>query len=77
MSASCAILPGRNSLVNFTRVIYAVRQTLARYVGRLHRQHAGKTDALVVDYMDAATPVLTRMAAKGRAGYRALDYSFE
>lgn len=51
--------------------------TLAQYVGRLHRRHVGKTDVLVIDYMDAAVPVLARMAAKRRAGYRALGYVIE
>lgn len=46
--------------------------TLAQYVGRLHRQHNGKRDVLVVDYVDNTVPVLARMAAKRRAGYRAL-----
>ena len=31
-------------------------------------------DVLVVDYVDSAVPVLARMAAKRRAGYRALGY---
>lgn len=51
--------------------------TLAQYVGRLHRQRDGKSDVLVVDYVDANAPVLARMASKRRAGYRALGYSFE
>ena len=51
--------------------------TLAQYVGRLHRRHAGKIDVLVVDYVDAAVPVLARMAAKRRAGYRTLGYTIE
>ncbi len=51
--------------------------TLAQYVGRLHRQHDGKADVLVVDYVDADVPVLARMAAKRRAGYRALGYTIE
>ena len=51
--------------------------TLAQYVGRLHRQHDGKTEVLVVDYMDGTVPILTRMAAKRRAGYRALGYMVE
>ncbi len=51
--------------------------TLAQYVGRLHRQHVGKTDVLVVDYVDESVPVLARMAAKRRAGYRALGYILE
>lgn len=32
--------------------------TLAQYVGRLHRDHAGKSDVLVVDYVDGRVPVL-------------------
>jgi superfamily II DNA or RNA helicase len=51
--------------------------TLAQYVGRLHRQHDGKTEVLVVDYVDEAVPMLARMAAKRRTGYRALGYTIE
>ena len=51
--------------------------TLAQYVGRLHRRHAGKAEVLVFDYVDAAVPVLARMAAKRRAGYRTLGYTVE
>ena len=51
--------------------------TLAQYVGRLHRQHDGKTEVLVVDYVDELVPMLARMAAKRRTGYRALGYKFE
>jgi superfamily II DNA or RNA helicase len=50
---------------------------LAQYVGRLHRQHDGNRDVLVVDYVDDAVPVLARMAAKRRVGYRALGYVIE
>jgi hypothetical protein len=48
--------------------------TLAQYVGRLHRTHHDKTDVVVYDYIDAAVPVLARMAARRQAGYRALGY---
>ena len=51
--------------------------TLAQYVGRLHRQHVGKTDVLVFDYVDSAVPVLARMAVRRRAGYRELGYLLE
>ena len=51
--------------------------TLAQYVGRLHRQHGGKTEVIVVDYVDEAVPMLARMAAKRRTGYRALGYTLE
>lgn len=51
--------------------------TLAQYVGRLHRDHQGKSEVIVYDYTDAAVPVLARMAARRRAGYRALGYVLE
>ena len=44
---------------------------------REHREHDGKKDVLVVDYVDQTVPVLARMAAKRRAGYRALGYMIE
>jgi superfamily II DNA or RNA helicase len=53
------------------------RGTLAQYVGRLHRAHAGKREVVVYDYVDGAVPVLQRMAAKRQAGYRALGYRLE
>ena len=61
----------------FLTMPIAWKGTLAQYVGRLHRQHEGKKDVLVVDYVDSAVPVLARMAAKRRAGYRALGYVLE
>ena len=51
--------------------------TLAQYVGRLHREHQGKSEVVVYDYIDPAVPVLTRMAAKRQAGYRSLGYAIE
>jgi superfamily II DNA or RNA helicase len=51
--------------------------TLAQYVGRLHREHQGKAEVRVYDYVDAKVPVLARMAAKRRAGYKALGYTIE
>lgn len=51
--------------------------TLAQYVGRLHREHDGKREVIVYDYVDAAVPVLARMAAKREKGYKALGYALE
>jgi hypothetical protein len=51
--------------------------TLAQYVGRLHRDHDGKREVIVYDYVDRAVPVLTRMAAKREKGYKALGYVLE
>jgi hypothetical protein len=39
--------------------------------------HDGKTNVLVVDYVDEQVPLLARMAAKRMAGYRALAYQIE
>jgi len=51
--------------------------TLAQYVGRLHRERHDKTEVRVYDYVDSAVPVLARMAAKRKTGYRALGYVFD
>lgn len=51
--------------------------TLSQYVGRLHRDHEGKGEVRVYDYVDAMVPALARMAAKRRAGYKTLGYTLE
>ncbi len=61
----------------FLTMPIAWKGTLAQYVGRLHRRHDNKKDVLVVDYVDSSVPVLARMAAKRRSGYRALGYVME
>ena len=61
----------------FLTMPIAWKGTLAQYVGRLHRQHDCKRDVMVVDYDDSTVPVLARMAAKRRLGYRALGYVIE
>jgi superfamily II DNA or RNA helicase len=48
--------------------------TLAQYVGRLHRDYQGKREVMVYDYVDISIPMLSRMAMKREAGYRALGY---
>jgi len=35
--------------------------TLQQYAGRLHREHAAKTDVRIIDVVDASHPVLLRM----------------
>ena len=51
--------------------------TLAQYVGRLHRDHDGKREVIVYDYVDGGVPVLARMAAKREKGYKVLGYLLE
>ena len=59
----------------FIALPIAWKGTLQQYVGRLHRDHDGKSDVVVYDYADVSVPVLARMAAKRRTGYRALGYA--
>ncbi|HDW8294842.1 TPA: DEAD/DEAH box helicase family protein [Escherichia coli] len=35
--------------------------TLQQYAGRLHREHTGKSDVRIIDFVDTAYPVLLRM----------------
>jgi len=41
--------------------------TLQQYAGRLHRQHATKTDVRIIDFVDTAHPALLRMWEKRAA----------
>ena len=48
--------------------------TLQQYAGRLHREHATKTDVRVIDFVDTAHPALLQMWEKRQRGYRAMGY---
>ena len=48
--------------------------TLQQYAGRLHREHANKTDVRIIDFVDAGHPALLRMWEKRQRGYRAMGY---
>ena len=48
---------------------------VAQYVGRLHREHTGKREVIVYDYVDGRVPVLQRMAAARQRAYGALGYT--
>ena len=50
------------------------RGTLQQYAGRLHREHATKTDVRIIDFVDAGHPALLRMWDKRLRGYRAMGY---
>jgi len=51
--------------------------TLQQYVGRLHRQHTGKTGVRIIDFVDTGHPALLRMWDKRQRGYRAMGYRVE
>jgi superfamily II DNA or RNA helicase len=48
--------------------------TLQQYAGRLHREHATKTDVRIIDFVDTGHPSLLRMWDKRQSGYRAMGY---
>jgi superfamily II DNA or RNA helicase len=48
--------------------------TLQQYAGRLHREHASKTNVRVIDFVDTGHPALLRMWDKRQRGYRAMGY---
>ncbi|MEZ5637710.1 MAG: hypothetical protein R3E92_11260 [Burkholderiaceae bacterium] len=48
--------------------------SLQQYAGRLHREHASKTIARIIDFVDAGQPALPRMWNKRQRGYRAMGY---
>jgi superfamily II DNA or RNA helicase len=48
--------------------------TLQQYAGRLHREHATKTDVRIIDFVDTGHPALLRMWGKRQPGYRAMGY---
>jgi superfamily II DNA or RNA helicase len=50
------------------------RGTLQQYAGRLHREHASKTDVRIIDFIDTGHPALRRMWDKRQRGYRAMGY---
>ena len=48
--------------------------TLQQYAGRIHREHAGKADVRIIDYVDTGHPALLRMWVKRQRGYQAMGY---
>ena len=47
---------------------------LQQYAGRLHREHASKTDVRIIDFVDTGHPALVRTWDKRQRGYRAMGY---
>jgi superfamily II DNA or RNA helicase len=51
--------------------------TLQQYAGRLHREHPGKSDVRIIDFVDSGHPALLRMWDRRQRGYRAMGYRME
>lgn len=50
------------------------RGTLTQYAGRLHRLYATKKEVVIYDYADFGVPVLSKMFARRRVGYKSIGY---
>lgn len=50
------------------------RGTLTQYAGRLHRLNESKKEVIIYDYVDMSVPVLAKMHARRRVGYKAIGY---
>jgi superfamily II DNA or RNA helicase len=50
------------------------RGTLTQYAGRLHRLNESKREVIIYDYVDVNVPVLVKMHARRRTGYKAIGY---
>lgn len=48
---------------------------IAQYTGRLHRNHPGKTETRIYDYIDLRVPICDSMYRKRLHGYKAVGYS--
>ncbi len=54
---------------------FSWKGTIVQYAGRLHREHPGKHEVRVYDYIDANVPKLLRMHKKRLRGFRDIGYS--
>ena len=70
ISVEVSMIPA--SIPFFLTMPIAWKGTLAQYAGRLHRLNDAKREVIIYDYVDMRVPVLARMAAKRRIGYRQL-----
>lgn len=50
------------------------RGALIQYAGRLHRLNEAKKKVIIYDYVDFEVPVVARMYAKRRSGYKSIGY---
>jgi superfamily II DNA or RNA helicase len=51
--------------------------TLQQYAVRLHREHAGKTDVPIIDFVDTGLPALLWMWDKRQIGFRSMGYQLQ
>lgn len=56
---------------------FSWKGTIVQYAGRLHREHPGKHEVWVYDYIDANVPKLLRMHKKRLRGFRDIGYTMD
>jgi superfamily II DNA or RNA helicase len=56
---------------------FSWKGTIVQYAGRLHREHPGKHEVRVYDYIDAKVPKLLRMHKKRFRGFRDIGYQMD
>jgi superfamily II DNA or RNA helicase len=56
---------------------FSWKGTIVQYAGRLHREHPGKQEVRVHDYVDANVPKLLRMHKKRLRGFRDIGYTVD
>lgn len=59
----------------FLAMPFSWKGTIVQYAGRLHREHPGKHEVQVYDYIDANVPKLIRMYKKRLRGFRDIGYT--
>ena len=75
LSAKVSIPPPLDTLMLAMPVSW--KGTLRQYAGRLHREHASKSDVLIYDYVDTGNPALERRRGKRQRGYRAMGHQID
>lgn len=53
------------------------RGRMVQYAGRLNREHAGKNDVLIYDYLDTCSGLTLSMYRKRVAAYKTMGYSIQ
>ncbi len=56
---------------------FSWKGTIVQYAGRLHREHPGKQEVRVYDYIDADVPKLLKMHKKRLRGFRDIGYTMD
>lgn len=68
-------LPALDTLIVAMPVSF--KGKMIQYAGRLHRSHAGKTEALIFDYLDSSSALTVSMFRKRVSAYQMMGYKID